>query len=413
MNRHHHPKASMPAQLSAPTEIDDQPAVTADDAEISDVLENLDVSGAKVKVYRKAPNSNKYAYVDEYPSEGFSVETLKSNSGGGEYRLGIHDAKGRRIKRVDLSIDSRFKGALDPQPFTPLPVTSPAPNNDAMLQVLMQAQQSSQAMFLAMMQAQQQSSQQMTQMMVAALTGNKVTPTTAGEPASRMLEAMMPLLLANVQKGGGNSMKEQLDTLKALKELLPEGAGGEKEEKDDILDKVIKLGGPIMAGFLGMRGMMSPPQAAPMQQLPQVSVQPPEPAQAAPAPAPAPATPPAPVGQALPPEDQQMIMSLRQFVPVLVNAAAQDSECLTYHDLVADLLTDAQYERLVEILRRPDWITILFADDPSVVQFKPWFENLRDPFINPAAYEDSDDAPSAPTPAGKSSAATIDLSAVN
>lgn len=381
-------------------------SIAADDAEISEVLESIDASGAKVKVYRKHQGSQKYAYVDEYPTEGFTVETLKSTYGGGDYRLGIHDGKGRRIKRVDLFIDPRIKGTLD-QPAV-LPAVTPIQSNDTLIQLMNQQQQSAQQMLILMMQSQQQQAQQMTQVLVAALTGAKApTSTSPGEPASRMLEAMMPLLLANVQKTAGpaGSMKEQIETLRALKELLPDG--GKEEKEEDMIDKIMKIGGPVMAGLIGMRGGgMSMPQA-----LPEVTVAPrPAPQQAAqPAPA-APPEPPQPKGgmQNLTPDVQQMILSLRQFTPVLVNAAHQDGECLSYYNLVADLLTDAQYDQLVEILRRDDWTTVLFADDAGVLQYKPWFENLRDTFLNPEAY--TDDAPTpdaAPGAAGQPGAASL------
>jgi hypothetical protein len=117
---------------------------TADEAEIESMLDTLDVSGGVVRVHRRPPMGTKYAYVAELPVENFSLEALKTTSGGGDYKLTIHDAKGKKVRTLAVSIDARFKGTLDP---ASLPVVNTS-SNDSMLQMMLQRRQSIQQICL-------------------------------------------------------------------------------------------------------------------------------------------------------------------------------------------------------------------------------------------------------------------------
>jgi len=386
---------------SPPTPMEDpnDPSLsrTADEAEIESMLDTLDVSGGVVRVHRRPPMGTKYAYVAELPVENFSLEALKTTSGGGDYKLTIHDAKGKKVRTLAVSIDARFKGTLDP---ANLPVVNTG-SNDSMLQMMLQQQQTAaanqQQMFMQMMQMQQASGQQMMQVLVAAMSGNKSSGGSSpqSEPASQLLSAMMPLLIANT-KSSGSDIGAQLGHLKALKELVDNGGKEEKEEKEEgIMSKVLEYGAPVLSALLASRGQpMQMPQAQVLPNpQPQVVVHPQASSQA-PAQAPGEASNPV-----LKPQYQQLIGMLRNFIPVLVNAAMQDSDVLTYNGLVDDLLDDEGYDVLCDILRRPDWVTVLFADDAGVIAHKPWFENLRDTFLNAEAY--AEDESETPTPAAE------------
>ena len=139
------------------TETTEQESRPADEIEIGALLDSLDVSGGMVRVMRRAPLTNKFAYVAEIPVEHFTLETLKATSGGGDYKLSIHNGKGRKVETVTTSIDSRIRGTMDPSASSPAQIATGA--NDSMIQMMMsqaqQAQQAQQAMFMAMMQMQQ------------------------------------------------------------------------------------------------------------------------------------------------------------------------------------------------------------------------------------------------------------------
>jgi hypothetical protein len=368
------PSHAAPEPSYAETEA--EPSQAPDEMEISTLLDSLDVSGGVVRVMRRAPMTNKYAYVAEIPVEHFTLESLKATSGGGDYKLTIHNSKGRKVEVVTTSIDSRIKGTMDPSTLTPVQPSS----NDSTLQMMLsqaqQAQQAQQAMFMAMMQMQQQSGQQMVQVLTAAITGKPVQAPHS-EPVSKLIEVMMPMMLANM-KGTSTDLGSQLQHLKALKELV--GDGGGKDDKDDgILAKVLEFGAPVLGTLLQSRlgPQPIPPRPA------QVQVQPnPQPRQVEAVVIPS--------GSAMSVEHQQLIEMLRGFVPLLVNAAAQNSEVETYHNMVADILVDSQYDALCSVLEKPNWMTVLFADDPHVQAHRPWFESLRDMFLNAEAYADTE-----------------------
>jgi len=372
-------------------QIDDDPNKTtsADEVAIDSLLDGLDVSGGSVKVYRREPLGTKFGYVMSFPVEDFSLESLKLKSGGGDYKLAIYNSAEKKVRQVQFSIDSRVIGLLDPQRITAAPAATGNGGMD-MFQMLLQQSQAAaaqqQQVFMQMMQMQQTNAQQMTQVLVAAMSGGKTPVSATGEPASQLLASMMPLLLANA-KGSTSDLGAQLQHLKALKELAGPAGAEEKEEKEDgILSKVLEYGGPVLSAFLASRQQ---PQM-PMQQA-QVITHPMQQAQAAPVQPAQPAAQESPQAVAIPPEYQQLVAMLQGFTPLLVNAARQNSDVLTYQAMVDDVLDDAAYEMLQKVLAHDNWVAALFNNDAGVRAHLPWFESLRDTLLNPDAYDESPD----------------------
>jgi len=416
----------------------EQPRDAVDDNDLDEfkrVLGQEQMSGGVIKIYRRGPAESKFSYVAEVAPENFSMEYLKVTFGGGDYQLKFIRKDGKFANKINASIDNRFKGSIDTTPkdsVQAITFPQPAPQDNSLL--------------LAIMQQGQQQSNQMLQMMLAMMDNNAKTLTAAlsslsngqakassqapvSEPASIILSAVMPLLLKQMDSHQGPDLNAQLDLLGKLKDLTEPGSPSAKEDKPDMLDKIMTIGGPILSGLFsamqqrggGMAGFptgapidiagqgypqVSAPQASgsptPMHQpQPSPSPQPQAPAAPArnpqPAPAPAPAAPaggmqngPEPVlvpagDDDLPLTQEEriaLIMQLRTFAPLLVSAASNDSSVESYYDIVNDAMTPRYINALVEVLKEPDWINTLFGEHAGAVnQYAGWFHNLKEEFL--------------------------------
>ena len=82
-----------------------------------------------------------------------------------------------------------------------------------------------------------------------------------------------------------------------------------------------------------------------------------------------------PIAHALRPEQQKQLNQLRQLCALLVGAAMQQSDVNLYAEMVFD---QAGYDSLNELFSQGDPVELLAAADPRVLQFRPWFDQLRD-----------------------------------
>ena len=170
----------------------------------------------------------------------------------------------------------------------------------------------------------------------------------------------MPMLTESMKPRGG--VAELTENVKLVKELM--GTAPEKEEKDDMLEKMMTIGAPLIGAFMS-RGQPQPQQQQP------VRVNPTQP-QALPTPE--------QIAQA---KAQELLGKLRFVTPVLVRAAKKGSYVDSYLEILNDNLDDEAHEMLVYMLQRDDWVTTLFADNPDVVANRQWFENLREAILTP------------------------------
>lgn len=170
----------------------------------------------------------------------------------------------------------------------------------------------------------------------------------------------MPMLTESMKPRGG--VAELTENVKLVKELM--GTAPEKEEKDDMLEKMMTIGAPLIGAFMS-RGQPQPQQPQP------VRVNPAQP-QALPTPE--------QIAQA---KAQELLGRLRFVTPVLVRAAKKGAYIDSYLEILNDSLDDEGHDMLVYMLQRDDWITTLFNDNPDVVANRQWFDNLREAILNP------------------------------
>jgi hypothetical protein len=314
-----------------------------DISKLQSLLKELDMSGGVARIFRQRPGQADYPYLSEMPIDAFSLENLKRIFGGGKYLVRFAAKGGRYVRSIRFAIDNCFKGEMDivTPPAAP---TQQNDNSNALLAFMMQQQQSQQqqqqAMMTLMVTMMSESQKSMAGVMAAALGGKP-----SSEPASKFIEVMMPMLTESMKPRGG--LTELAETVKLTKELI--GPPQEKEEKDDMLERIMTVGAPILGAFMS-RGQ--PPQ-------PQPQVRPVSPAQPA----------------ALPPTQEQLAQAkaqdllnkLRLVTPILVRAAKKEAYIDSYLDILDDTLDDEGFEMLTFMLQRDDWMFTLFNDNPDVV----------------------------------------------
>ena len=332
-----------------------------DVSKIQALLKELDMSGGVARIFRQRPGQAKHEYEGEIPADTFTLETIKRAYGGGDYQVRFAAKGGRYVRSIRFSIDPRHKGELDKLLEPPAPV-SQNDNSQALLAFMMQqqqaqAQQAQQSMTL-MMTMMSESQKSMAAIIAAAIGGGGRQ--VQSEPSSKFIEVMMPMLTESMKPRGG--MAELTENVKLVKELM--GSAPEKEEKDDMLEKMMTIGAPLLGAFMS-RGQQPQPQPQPVRVNP---VQP----QALPTPE-----------QLAQAKAQDLLGKLRFVTPVLVRAAKKGSYLDSYVDILNDNLDDEGHEMLVFMLQRDDWISTLFNDNPDVVANRQWFENLREAILNP------------------------------
>ena len=333
-----------------------------DVSKIQSLLKELDMGGGVARIFRQRPGQAKHEYEGEIPADAFTLETIKRSYGGGDYLIRFAAKGGRYVRSIRFAIDPRHKGELD-KIHEPAPVTQNSnDNSQALLAFMMQqqqtqAQQAQQSMTL-MMTMMSESQKSMAAIIAAAIGGGRQSP----EPSSKFIEVMMPMLTESMKPRGG--VAELTENVKLVKELM--GTAPEKEEKDDMLEKVMTIGAPLLGAFMS-RGQQQPPQPQP------VRVNPVE-----------------PMPQALPtPEQvanakaQELLGKLRFVTPILVRAAKKGAYIDSYLDILNDSLDDEGHDMLVFMLQRDDWISTLFNDNPDVVANRQWFENFREAILTP------------------------------
>lgn len=334
---------------------------------IQSLLKELDMAGGVARIFRQRPGQAKHEYEGEIPADTFTLETIKRYYGGGDYQVRFAAKGGRYVRSIRFSIDPRHKGELDKIHEAPAAVTQSNDNSQALLAFMMQqqqtqAQQSQQSMTL-MMTMMAESQKSMAAIIAAALSGRQAPPQ---DSSSKFIEVVMPMLTESMKPKNG--IAEFAETVKIAKDLMGPPQP-EKEEKDDMLEKMMTIGAPLIGAFMS-RGQPQPQPAA-------VPVRPVQP-QPQPQPLPAPSA--EQVAQA---KAQDLLGKLRFVTPILVKAAKKNAFIDSYLEILEDNLDDEGHELLVFMLERDDWVSTLFNDNPDVVANKSWFESLRYAILHP------------------------------
>lgn len=254
-----------------PQEPDERPAnEQADDAVIDQASSELP-SQAKARLYRSHPaTGNREAFVDSIDASMFTQDYVRDNYGGGRYRVqffGPRDGKVAYIKQtqfdVDLTIPPKVPGvgvSGTPSPATSSDGRGSAGIDMAVVSMLTTMMQQISAANQAQLQQSQQFAALQMQMMKdhSAMMGAQIAALGNKPPERDPMELVERVTALIKPDGNAKSLRDELETLKMLKELTGEGSGAETS----WLDVVKELAPPLLAGAAQRDGIRVPRRAA-------------------------------------------------------------------------------------------------------------------------------------------------------
>ena len=351
--------------------------------------------GGTVLIYRRREGETGFSYCSTVEVEHFTIETVAKVWGGGDYLLAFKNSEGKQVTRRTFSVDKRVRGTVDQQEEKKAaqegikvkeimellaqerqnqPRAERGTDMGKLMEVMQARNDSMMQLFLTMSMENTKSMMQM----MATIMGNRP----AGEPASKMLEVMMPLVLdvfAKKNEAPQNPLIKSIEDVKQIRELFDSG-----DNEGSMFDKLLAAMGPMVAqGLMQGRGQPRPPA----HRLPPPVVT------TDPSPSMSPVEMDPVVTTANPPPvsmnpRQSLIHQLNSFKPLLLNAAANDTDVNTYVDLLMDCTTEDELNTVREVLSAENWMEIVFANDVKVREHSQWFANLREEILNALSQND-------------------------
>lgn len=346
---------------------------------IEEVLSAAEVSGGTVRLERKGPSDLKWQFIGKIKVEDFSQDHIRSVYGGGDYRAQTFRSNGSFYKRFEFTIDYRFKGSMDFVPALPDGTKPDAlaaqiaaqsgQSTKALMDVMAQSQQQNQNNMMLMMNIMQENSKTTIAMMggmFQALSSALAKP--QGDQSSQWLPLMIEMVKSNAGKpatgGGGTDIKDMIAAVRDL-QALAKGEKPPEEEKEDMLDKVLKYGGPIVTALL-TRTPLQMPGAVPPPSGPIIDTQPPEPKVIPPT------TP-----RSAPAADKALMEKINTYMELLISGAERNGDPGAYASMIGDMLSDEHFATLLGELEAPDWFEKIAGGNPRIMNQREWFTNLR------------------------------------
>jgi hypothetical protein len=324
-----------------PAQIIPQDDTIPDDMALLNALADLGQTDndAKVNVYRAdAIKGNRGgAFLFTCSPDEFTLEKLRDEYGGGNYRVHVR-ANGGIVANKLVAVE-------EPKNKPQAPVAQIAA--DVMQPIT------------AMTQAMISGFENLGKLIVAAQVQQ--------QGRKEMLEEM--LLYKNMFSSSSQPQQNPFEIFKEAlaltKELVP-GAGGESEMgATGVMMKLLdKFGEPLSNVLLqAQANKASTSSAPPIVQANSQAIQL------------NPAALTAPVHAALPkPEDDAIMAQMKQYLNFLIEQAKQNNDVYTYAGMVLDMAPQEQVDAMLE---RDDWLTMLATFEPDVLNYAPWFTNLR------------------------------------
>jgi hypothetical protein len=141
-----------------------------------------------------------------------------------------------------------------------------------------------------------------------------------------------------------------------------------KEEKEeDMLDKVMKYGGPLLTALLTKTPLQMPGVAVSSSGGQVIDMPPQQPV------APKVLVTPPPVAN----EQGEMVRQINLYMGVLISASEKDSDPGAYAQMISDMLSDEHFNTLLGELQTDDWFTKVADGNPRVIAQQAWFTELR------------------------------------
>lgn len=380
----------------------EQVAAAAADAEsidesanqIDEILKSNDLAGGLIRLERRGPKDNGFAYICKIKIDQFDIDHIKKMYGGGDYIGKTWRADGRMYKSIQFSIDPRIEGILGelPKGAPAAQQTDPVALMTAMhgltkddgkraqeMQMVLNAQKEQQTLLMTIMQESQKSQQAMVTAMMQAMAAAR--PAQSDSLSVKDLITLLPTLIP-LLKGekpvSAPSILDTIEALKGMKELVGNGTiAPEPPEPKTVMEQILGALPHAASIVANLRGQPQPAPVATPRALPQPAKNGTPPsgpvsrAVGAPPTAPAAATP-APTPAADPQQER-----IAKLLETLVNAARRNRDVDLYCDLVLEELEDSEVPMFTQVLTSDTWFTSLFGNLPDAAILQPWFTNLR------------------------------------
>lgn len=294
--------------------------------ELSQVLSELDSSGAAIIKVERMREGKRPEYVGDMSPSSFTLAQLQERFGGGEYALTVFDSARRYVKRTTVAIAA--------------PLKPPAPA----------AIESSGLEKIARTLAEQMQAQ--SQLLQALLLQGRTAPVADAATMRKQLLEEMQLMKGIMGSGQVLSPDKVLELVMKGMEIAKETGGGGDAGWTGIAEKAIDVLGEPLAQLMSSSAMTPAAGAA---------------------------APGVPGGNAPPPIQHQPGVSpmvnpmVKQYVSFLVRKAVAGADPTLYADLVLDNVPEAMVR---EFLADPDPVTKLAQFDARVARHAEWFRDL-------------------------------------
>ena len=316
--------------------------------ELSQVLSELDSSGAAIIKVERMREGKRPEYVGDMSPSSFTLAQLQERFGGGEYALTVFDSARRYVKRTTVAIAA--------------PLKPPAPA----------AAESSGLEKIARTLAEQMQAQ--SQLLQALLLQGRTAP--VADPATMRKQLLEEMQLMKGIMGSGQvlSPDKVLELVMKGMEIAKETGGGGDTGWTDIAGKAIDVLGEPLAQLMSASAVApvaSQEAASAGALMPRVQ----QPKNAAVAP--------------------MLNPMVKQYVSFLVRKAVAGSDPALYAELVLDNVPEAMVR---EFLADPDPVTKFAQFDARVAQHAEWFRDLGQACLE-ALNADAAESGSGPSPA--------------
>lgn len=326
------------------------------DQTVQDVIEeHADTPGeVRVSIARYNPTTRSFQYLPSIPGAEYSTDRVAALYGGGKYQMRVFKGK-KYLYSVVFSIDESVRPSatptLSPSPATPAPVTDQSALVTVIQQLLRRLDQ---------------------------IQAPVAPPPREGfrEHLSELRE-IMEIIRGSSPGAPATGLKDQLELANQLadlgKKLVGEGGGGEVNETVALINAAKEIGLPVLdilkervALERGTRGLPAPN---------------PEPTPAAPTPEAADTM-------------EPWMKELSGWIPAAVAEAQRGLPAESFAAYMVDRLSDATYDKLVEIAAAPGAVDQIITLVPALAPHRGW---VTEWLVSIAESEAPPEEPPAPT----------------
>lgn len=336
------------------------------------LLKETGIDNSEISIFRRGKRDSKFVFVETTNNDGFSMQSIAERFGGGKYQI-KSKIRGEWGPAIAIEIDDRIVGDLD----KPATTQNGAPLLDpiALIQAaksLMPDTGKQDSVMVAMMERQEAARAETTKMIIGL--AGALAPVFVAmfskpvDKESRLLEILLPRMLDQPHK---NIQSEIASSLNLMKELRAMAETAEKPD-EGLIDKLGKL---LMGAAPAVISALAQPQM-PMRQI----------ADAPETEPPMNTSTPAQMGGSGGPPPSQPVPDVNAIVPhiyagMLTRAAANNADPATWAEMIEDVADDAQWEALIGLLMREDWLQILTTQLPALAPHGAWLIRLREEIL--------------------------------